>query len=161
MVPNTDHYGDTWSGSDPQLLDAANADDVVGNGIFDGEGSPATAHAGSGVFESRFAMPGYLYREKPTEPSEILDTTTGMPIVYQPDAGGSWYDDVRDAYKQFDLETPRYYSSNALIPPKMLSGFGQAEAEAVDVKTWLVYGALGALAALGVTMIYKSLKPGY
>ena len=87
MLPDSPAYGDTWSGNDPDLADAAQADDVAGNGIFDGAGAPPTAHAGSGVFESRFSLPGYLYREQPTEPSEVRDTTTGMPVVYQPDAG--------------------------------------------------------------------------
>lgn len=172
-------WGDTWAGNDPAVNEAAQADDSVGNGIFDGPGAPPTAHAGSGVFESTFGMPGYLYREQPTQPSEIRDTTTGMPVVYQPDAGGSWYDDTRDAYRPFDLETPRLYDQRPLSRQKMvpavrlphmmppvripaLTGFGEVEVPSADkFKAWAMWGLLGAFSALGVTLVLRSMRSSY
>ena len=165
-------WGDTWSGNDPALNDAAQADDVAGNGIFDGAGSPPTAHANTGVFESRFSLPGYLYREQPTQPSEIRDTTTGMPVVYQPNAGGSWYDDVRDAYRPFDVETPRLYDNRPVFQPKMLpsvalprtssvSGLGEFEMTSETAKAMATWAVVGAMAAFGGLLIYKSLMPTY
>jgi len=168
LVPDTSVYGDTWAGGDPAMVGAAQADDVAGNGIFDGPGAPPTAHAGSGVFESSFSLPGYLYREQPTQPSEIRDTTTGMPVVYQPNAGGSWYDDTRDAYRPFDLETPRLYSTHGGNPPKLLpavraervnpvSGFGEVQMPSSDtLKALAMWGALGVAVAVAVQMVRKS-----
>lgn len=155
LVPDTPKYADTWSGSDPAVLAAAQADDVAGNGIFDGAGSPPTAHAGSGVFESRFSLPGYLYREQPTEPSEVRDTTTGMPVVYQPDAGGSWYEDTRDAYRPYDLETPRLYTSLPRLPRPARFDLGAVEFSAETAKGFAMWGALGAMAAMGATLIWR------
>jgi len=117
-----------YQDSDPAVAEANSADDVVGNGIFSAPGAPSTTHAGTGIFAGNFAVPGYLYREQPTQPSEIVDTTTGAPLVYQPDAGGSWYDDTVDAYRSFDLETPRPYlqhwKANQYLRPVRASQFG-------------------------------------
>lgn len=132
-----------------------------------GEGSPPTAHAGSGVFESKFSLPGYLYREQPTQPSEVRDTTTGMPVVYQPDAGGSWYDDVRDAYRPYDVETPRLYDQSPVMPQKMVpavrlkrtspvSGLGEFAMTSEVAKAVGTWAAVGAMAAFGGLLIYKS-----
>jgi len=162
-------WGDTWAGNDPAVNEAAQADDVAGNGIFDGPGAPPTAHAGSGVFESKFSLPGYLYREQPTEPSEIRDTTTGMPVVYMPDAGGSWYDDVRDEYRSFDRQTPRLYSQQPYRLPKLIpavriptAGLGESEGPTSDqMKAWAMWGLLGAFSALGITLLVRSLRPSY
>lgn len=175
MLPNTQTYGDTWSGGDPAMKDAAEQDDIAGNGIFDGAGAPPTAHAGSGVFESRFSLPGYLYREQPTMPSEVRDTTTGMPIVFQPNAGGSWYEDTREAYRPFDLETPRLYTTQrpgalqraipeiplsvppAFRPAPALKGFGTVDFGSA-VTTYGPWLALGALA--GLLLAYFSKRRG-
>jgi hypothetical protein len=168
LLPDTPAYGDTWSGGDPAVAGAAQADDVAGNGIFDGSGAPPTAHAGSGVFESRFSLPGYLYREQPTQPSEIRDTTTGMPVVYQPDAGGSWYDDTRDAYRPFDVETPRLYDDKPMLRPNMLptvrvprinsvSGMGEVEMPSGDtLKAIAGWTALGIGVAVAIRLLLKS-----
>jgi hypothetical protein len=122
LVPDNSFHKDTWSGDDAAVQQAAQADDVAGNGIFDGPGAPPTAYAGTGVFASDYALPGYLYRERPTEPSEIRDTTTGLPVVYQP-GPANWFADMRETYRPFDLEVPRYYSQNA--PGLSLRGLGE------------------------------------
>lgn len=113
-------YHDSWAGKDLAVQEAAIADDNVGNGVFDGPGSPPTAHAGSGVFESNFSLPGYLYREHPGKPSEVLDQTTGKPIIYNSNAGGSWHEDFLRTYRRFDQETPRYYSDPPYVQPEGL-----------------------------------------
>ena len=117
-LPTTTEYGDSWAGDDPALRDAVQADDVVGNGIFDGPGAPPTAHAGTGVFESKFSLPGYLYREEATRASEVLDTSTGSPIIYQPNAGGSWFSDTAQSYRSFDRESPRLYTDQPRLRAK-------------------------------------------
>jgi hypothetical protein len=143
-LPDTQQWGDSWSGDDESVRKAQQEDDVVGNGIFDGPGAPPTGNAGAGVFEHHFALPGYLYREQPTQPSEIIDTTTGQPVIYQPNAGGSWYDDVVETYRSYDLETERPYSTNpAFGPVRMpevasssppLSGLGMVRGAPTDTR---------------------------
>ena len=152
LVPDTQEYGDTWSGNDEAVRRAAQADDVAGNGIFDGPGAPPTAHANTGVFSSSFSLPGYVYREQPTEPSEIRDTTTGNQIIYQP-GPANWYADMREAYRPFDLETPRYYSGNPALPVPALQGLGDAAASATfmdTIKAYAPYAVIGAVVGLGV-----------
>lgn len=171
LVPDTSVYGDSWAGQDHAARQAAQDDDVAGNGIFDGPGAPPTAHAGSGVFESHFGLPGYLYREVPTQPSEVLDTTTGMPIVYQPNAGGSWYEDVRETYAPFDRETPRLYATQPVMQSRRvpevsrttpMSGFGEAVAAPTmdSVKPYLPWVLGGALVGVGVAYLMKELGHG-
>lgn len=130
-LPETDQHGDSWAGDDPALRDAVDADDVVGNGIFDGPGAPPTAHAGTGVFESKFSLPGYLYREQPTRPGEVIDTTTGSPVVFQPNAGGSWFSDAAQSYRSFDRETNRLYSDAKMTRAKHVSEVRQPPASGV------------------------------
>jgi hypothetical protein len=135
----------------PLLSQVMLSDDTVGNGIFDPPSAPATAHAKTGVFESKFSLPGYVYRERPTFPSEITDTTTGNPIVYLPNAGGSWIDDVSETYRSFDAETPRYYALGEDDTKK--SEPSQITLDKVlSVGGWVAMGAVAA--ALG-TLLYK------
>lgn len=69
----------------PNELDSlADADDVNGNGIFDAPGTHGNVHPDDGVFSDREGLPGYIAREKPFQPSEVLDVTTGQPMMYVP-----------------------------------------------------------------------------
>ena len=154
-----------YQDQDPSVAAANADDDVVGNGIFSGPGAPATTHAGTGIFAGHFAVPGYLYREQPTQPSEIIDTTTGAPIVYQPDAGGSWYEDVVDAYRSFDLETPRPYlqnwDGNRFMPSVQGSqfGFGADPVAAQNATTeYAKYVAGGLMIGAAVALIWQMTK---
>lgn len=130
-LPETENYGDSWAGDDPAVRDAVEADDNVGNGIFDGPGAPPTGNAGAGVFESKYSLPGYVYREQPTRPSEVVDTTTGNQIVFQPNAGGSWAGDVAQTYRSFDRESPRLYTDQKRLRPKYVPGVLQPPASGV------------------------------
>ena len=60
------------------------ADDVVGNGVFDPAGSAGNVHRDAGVFADHQGLPGYLARERFYQESEVLDVTTGLPVVYVP-----------------------------------------------------------------------------
>ena len=149
LLPTVSKY------QDKALKGTSAEDDVVGNGIFDSERAPATAHAKTGVFESRFSLPGYVYRERPTHPGEIVDTTTGNPLVYLPNAGGSWFDDVADTYRSFDSEVPRYYPLKGLgAQPSAEKSEGLTTGKALSVATWI---AIGAIAAAVSTVVYKRL----
>lgn len=164
LVPDTSVYGDSWAGEDAAVRQAQQADDVAGNGIFDGPGAPPTAHAGTGVFASNFSLPGYLYREEPTEPSEILDTTTGLPVVYQP-GPASWYADTRETYRPFDLEMPRLYSQSPVMRPRGV-GLGTVPSGSTvgtKVAGWLPWVMAGVAAGvlLGFGRAYVRSRRGY
>jgi hypothetical protein len=60
----------------------AEGDDVQGNGVFDPPGTLPNVHADAGVMAGRFAWPGYLARERVFQKSEVIDVTTGRPLVY-------------------------------------------------------------------------------
>jgi len=162
LVPDSTFHQDTWSGDDQAVRDAAQADDVAGNGVFDGAGAPPTAHADTGIFASSYALPGYLYREQPTEPSEIRDTTTGMPVVYQP-GPANWYSDMRETYRPFDLEVPRLYAQTPAIQPVSLRGLG-ADPPATNwadaAKAYAPWVLIGGGVALAVMVALKYFSGG-
>lgn len=60
------------------------ADDVKGNGVFDPPGTRPNTYADAGVFGGRYGLPGYIERERSYELSEVIDATTGRPVVYVP-----------------------------------------------------------------------------
>jgi hypothetical protein len=72
----------------PNELDAlAVLDDIEGNGIFDAHGTHGNLNVDAGVFSDAMSIPGYLKRERFFQPSEVLDVTTGLPIMYVPGNG--------------------------------------------------------------------------
>jgi hypothetical protein len=156
-LPDSPWHSDSWAGGDLAAQQAAMDDDVAGNGIFDGPGAPPVQNAGNGVFEARYAEPGYLYRERLGRPSGVLDQTTGEPIIFNPNAGGSWHEDVLRTYRKWDVETPRYYNSQAR--PHFQS-FGQAPAEEDQMKEYAPYAIGGFLAGVAAAMLYKQYKKG-
>lgn len=69
----------------PNELDKLSVlDDVEGNGIFDADNTHGNIHPDAGVFADAASLPGYLAREKFFQPSEVIDVTTGLPIMYVP-----------------------------------------------------------------------------
>lgn len=60
----------------------AEKDDVQGNGVFDPPGTEPNIYPDAGVFANRNGLPGYLARERMYQPSEVVDSTTGRPVVY-------------------------------------------------------------------------------
>lgn len=153
-------FHDTWAGDDLAVLVAGDDDDTVGNGIFDGPGSPPVQHAGNGVFEARYSEPGYLYRERLGRPSEVLDQTTGNPLIYEPNAGGSWHEDRLRSYRKWDVETPRYYSAPPYImPPQPMGALGQ-DLGGGETEKYIPYAIGGLLLGVAAAMLYKQYKTG-
>lgn len=60
------------------------ADDVVGNGVFDPNGSHGNIHPDQGVFQDHQSLPGYIDRDMFYAPSEVTDATTGRQVMYVP-----------------------------------------------------------------------------
>jgi len=70
------------------VADMEAQDDVLGSGIFDPMGRPATVNADMGVFEARYSLPGYHAREVPfTVNHEIRDISSGADVVGIPSGG--------------------------------------------------------------------------
>jgi hypothetical protein len=60
------------------------SDDVDGNGLFDPPGSAGNVHPDYGVFADHVSIPGYIQRDHFYAPSEVIDATTGRPVMYVP-----------------------------------------------------------------------------
>jgi len=138
------YWKDSWGGDDPNLLQASQDDDSVGNGIFDGPGSPPVQHANAGVFQARYSEPGYLYRERMTRRGEIASGVDQQAMLFVPAGGGPGID-MAEAYRPFDEETVRHYN----VQPRSLNGLGESEPISQSWLGWLVGGvAVGVAAAM-------------
>ena len=146
-------------------------DDTDGNGIFDPDGSRPNNYPDAGVFAASYSFPGYLARERFWEESEIVDQTTGRPVVYVPSGAVSMDSAAQIAF----LEAQRYR------PPRpVLDTY--TEEPVLDESTANIYqnpvpiappaapavGALGpgsklllalAVAGLGAGAVYALAKP--
>jgi hypothetical protein len=96
------HTEPAWADNELKVL--AEMDDFVGNGVFDPPNSRPTTYADAGVFGGRMGLPGYIEREKSFRLSEVLDATTGRPVVYVPGGAVSMDSAAQVAY----LENGRY-----------------------------------------------------
>lgn len=111
----------------PNELDSlAEADDVQGNGVFDPAGTQGNLHPDYGVFADHMNMPGYLVRDQFYQPSQVIDGTTGNPVMYVP--GGavaidqSQLDTVRE--RQLLWELPPGVSPQGVTHPEESAGGG-------------------------------------
>jgi hypothetical protein len=94
----------------PNELDLlAAADDIQGNGVFDPHGTPGNISPDAGVFADHQSLPGYLVRDRYYEPSQVIDATTGEPVMYVP--GGAV------AIDQGQVDTFRARQLMYKIPP--------------------------------------------
>jgi hypothetical protein len=67
-----------------ELNTLAEADDVVGNGLFDPPGAHGNIHPDEGIFADNMNLPGYVARDRFYAPSEVRDVWTGQPVMYVP-----------------------------------------------------------------------------
>jgi hypothetical protein len=127
----------------PNELDMlAAADDVQGNGVFDPHGSHGNLHVDEGVFADHENVPGYLVREEYYAPSEVIDATTGNPVMYVP--GGAV------AIDQNQLDTWRERQILWEIPPGMSAeGFKPPD----DGETWIPHEYSWAVDGLGADAV--------
>lgn len=75
------------------VMDMEAQDDVLGSGIFDPFRRPPTVNAQTGVFESKYSLPGYHARETPFMVNhEITDISNGAEVVGIPSGGLNYVD---------------------------------------------------------------------
>ncbi len=157
-----------------ELRVMAELDDTDGAGIFDAPGSKPNNYPDAGVFATSWAWPGYLARERMYAPSEVLDSTTGRPII--PVNGGTVSMD--SAAQIAFIESGRYNPPSPIMTPYSeipvedwstvnvrqnpapitpTSGYGEAATVGASSTTKLLV-ALG-LGALGVGAVYAFTRP--
>jgi len=88
-----------------ELSVLAEADDVSGNGVFDPHGSPGNIHPDYGVFTDQESLPGYIVRDQFYAPSEVIDGTTGRPVMYVPSGAVAIDQAQADTYRARQLLT--------------------------------------------------------
>lgn len=140
MVSNSPYHTDHWAGGDKVVNEANMIDDSVGNGIFDGPGAAPIQHAGSGLFESNYAEPGYLYREQMTRPGAVVSTQTGDQVMFRP-GGGGWNEDMASTWRPYDAEVPRYYGAGAT------DSTADPDKKPASMAQWAVAGLIVGVAA--------------
>jgi hypothetical protein len=113
-------------------------DDTQGSGIFDPPGSHPNIWPDAGVFAAHFSIPGYSAREVMWKQSEVVDATTGRPIVPVPSgavaidnaAQIAWLENQRfelpSPITRANAEYPMQYESivNVVQNPIPVNGFG-------------------------------------
>lgn len=157
---------DGWALNELNLL--ADMDDVQGNGVFDPPGTHPNIHPDAGIMAARYSLPGYHAREVPFSKTEVVDATTGRPVVAVPSGAVSLDSAAQIAYiEQGRFGQPRNvvrWQEAAPMPgvnianwmqnPQGVSGFGDAAAPvptntaATVGKVLLVGAAAGCLWAL-------------
>ena len=91
----------------PNELDIlAAADDVVGNGVFDPNGSHGNVHPDYGLFADHQNLPGYVDRERFYAPSEVRDLTApNGQVMYVPGGAVAIDEAQRNAFLNRDMWT--------------------------------------------------------
>ena len=159
-----------------ELRVMAEMDDTDGAGILDAPESKPNNYPDAGVFAASWAWPGYLARERMYAPSEVLDSTTGRPII--PVNGGTVSMDsaaqiafiesgrynppspVMDQYSEIPVED--WSTVNVRVntaPITAQSGYGEAASIAsAPSSASKILLALG-MGALGIGAVYAFTRP--
>jgi hypothetical protein len=97
----------------------AAADDIQGNGIFDPEGSHGNVHPDTGIFADHESLPGYIVRDQFYQPSQVIDGTTGEPVMFVPSGAVAIDAAQRAAIEQRRnlWELPPEYNPNPVTGP--------------------------------------------
>lgn len=111
-------------------------DDVQGNGVFDPPGTEPNIHGDAGVFASRYGLPGYMARERMYEPSEVVDATTGRPVVYVNSGAVSLDSAAQVAFTERGLYAP----PDPVIRQQQAYNVPDVPTEDVSMPAWPVEG---------------------
>jgi hypothetical protein len=153
-----------------ELAVMAEMDDVQGNGIFDPPGTGPNLYPDAGIMAQRASIPGYWARERMFAPSEVVDITTGRPIIPVNAGAVSMDSAAQVAFIEKGMftppqpvvgassarQTPLVSTVNVRQSPEAIHGLGQ-EAEGLSRWQWLGIVGLVSLAAGGA---YASFRKG-
>lgn len=97
----------------------AAAEDVQGNGVFDPPGSHGNVHPDYGVFADHESLPGYVVRDRFYRPSQVIDGTTGAPVMYVPSGAVAIDQSQRETVRERQLlyENPPNFSPQPVSMP--------------------------------------------
>lgn len=98
-----------WSSNELDYY--AEMDDVQGNGVFDPAGSHGNIHPDAGIFAAHFSIPGYMARDRMYSKSEVIDSTTGRPVVYVNGGAVALDDSARIAF----IENNQYQQPKPIL----------------------------------------------
>lgn len=154
----------------PNELDVmAQADDVVGNGVFDPNLTHGNVHKDEGVFADKYSLPGYIDRDRFYAPSEVTDLTTGEPVEFVPGGAVAFQEgqvETLQALRELYATPPRSNwqpaqvpTQDTWIPQEFSQGVGvdpapPAPATPAGWPTW-AYAAAGFGVGLGVMFLLK------
>jgi hypothetical protein len=138
------------------------ADDVVGNGIFDPHGSHGNIHPDQGVFADHQSLPGYVDREQFYAPSEVQDATTDAQVMYVPGGAVGIDEAQKHAYQDRLLwslppginplaMTEAPYTEQ-VVPNEASWAVGQAAVDQSSSSNLTKYFVITAIAGLSVGM---------
>lgn len=104
----------------------AEADDVQGNGVFDPHGSHGNIHPDYGVFADHQNLPGYIVRDQFYQQSQVIDGTTGEPVMYVPSGAVAIDQAQADTIRERQLlwELPPGVSPQETTSPDWADGGG-------------------------------------
>ncbi len=164
------HSADEGIKDYPNELDVLQiADDVVGNGMFDPPGSHGNVHPDYGVFADHESLPGYIARDQFYTPSEVIDATTGSPVMYVPSGAVSIDHAQQQAFKDRLLwqlppgvnpyATRDVFQMSTVTPHEAAWPVGQAEEppeeKASPLNMFLIAGIAGLSIGLVAALVWK------
>jgi len=145
----------------------AEADDVVGNGLFDPPGSHGNVHPDEGIFADNVNLPGYIARDRFYEPSEVRDVTTGDPVVYVPGGAVAIDDAQAQAFRdrlRWQLPPgvnpwePNPVNETSIVRPRE-AGFPIGQTEAANQPSPMKYFVMAAVGGLSIGMLVSLVMP--
>lgn len=138
------------------------ADDVVGNGIFDPHGSHSNVHPDQGVFADHQSLPGYVDREQFYMPSEVEDATTDAQVMYVPGGAVGIDEAQKQAYQNrllwslppginpLAMQEAPY--TEQVVPNEASWAVGQTAADQTSTSNLTKYFVITAVAGLSIGM---------
>jgi len=151
-----------WAANELAVM--AEMDDVQNDGIFDPPGTLPNIYPDAGVLAARFDIPGYLARERMYAKSEVIDSTTGRPVVYVNGGSVSMDSAAQIAFLERGMYAPsqpvigasraRNMPDQSIVNVRVNpQAIGQA-APATGMPVWQVLALTGAI-GLGIGALYQ------
>lgn len=150
----------------------AEQDDAFGNGVFEAPRLRQN-YTDAGVFAGKLNVPGYIEREQLWTETEVLDATTGAPLVVVPGGAVAMNDRERLAHTVTHTmsvgrpllsvhasgQMPFKSTVNTQVAPMAVSTSGLGGETGIPGKAWLL-AAIAAAAGVGILMLgRKPMQP--
>jgi hypothetical protein len=151
-----------WAANELAVM--AEMDDVQNDGIFDPPGTRPNIYPDAGILAARFDIPGYLARERMYAKSEVIDSTTGRPVVYVNGGAVSMDSAAQIAFLERGMYAPsqpvigaaraRDMAPRSIVNVRVSPQAIGQEAPATGMPVWQVLALTGAV-GLGLGALYQ------